>query len=186
MKKIIYILAGVALTATLMVGCGSTNTTDTQSKQASQSSSTSDGSNKQKNFQKADLAGEVASIDGNKITLKVIKTPERPAGNNQKNSNNNSSQTNLDANNKDKQASNAQEKRAVEYTGETKDITIADGMQIKTMNRGQKGSESKDLTVADIKVGDILQVTYSDKDKEAISNITVRQATNENAKTNSK
>lgn len=186
MKKIIYILAGVALTATLMVGCGTTNTTDTQSKQASQSSSTSDGSNKQKNFQKADLVGEVASIDGNKITLKVIKTPERPAGNNQKNSNNNSKQTNSDANNKDKQTSNAQKKRAVEYTGENKDITIADGMQIKTMNRGQQGSESKDLTVTDIKVGDILQVTYSDKNKETVSNITVRQAANENAKTNSK
>jgi hypothetical protein len=180
MKKVIYILAGVALTATLMVGCGATNTANTQS------ASTNDGSNKQKNFQKADLEGEVASVDGNKITLKVIKTPDRPAGNDQKNASNDSNKTNSDANNKDKQASNGQQKRQVEYTGETKDITIGDGVQINTMNRGKQGSDAKNLTVSDIKVGDVLQVTYSDKDKETVSSINVRPAANQNANTNDK
>ena len=52
------------------------------------------------------------------------------------------------------------------------------------MGRGQQGSESKDLTASDIKVGDVLQITYSDKEKETISNINVRQAADENSKYN--
>ncbi len=171
MKKIVYMLAGVALTVALMTGCGAT-ATNTQDAQATQSAAADNGSNKQKNFQKPDLEGEVASINGNKITLKVIKTPERPAGDDQK-----------DSSNKDKKASK-QQNRQIEYTGETKDITIGDGIQIKTMGRGQQGSESKDLTASDIKVGDVLQITYSDKEKETISNINVRQAADENSKNN--
>jgi uncharacterized ubiquitin-like protein YukD len=159
---------------------------DAQSKQANQSTATDDGSNKQKNVQKADLEGEVASIDGNKITLKVIKTPEKPAGSNQKNASNGTDKTNSDVNNKDKQSSKGPQNAQVEYTGETKDITIDNGIQIKTMNRGQQGSESKALTVSDIKVGDVLQITYSDKEKETISNINVRSAANQNAKTSGK
>ena len=185
MKKNIYTLAGIVLTTALMVGCGA-NTTDAQSKQTTQSTSTDDGSNKQKNFQRADLEGEVASIDGNKITLKVIKAPEKSAGSSQKNASKDADKTNSEVNNKDKQATNAPQSRQVEYTGETKDITIVDGIQIKTMNRGQQGSESKDLTVSDIKVGDILQIAYSDKEKETISNINVRSATNQNGNTNAK
>jgi hypothetical protein len=185
MKKIIYTLAGIMLTTTLMVGC-SANATDTQSKQTTQSTSTDDGTNKQKNFQRADLEGEVASTDGNKITLKVIKAPDKSAESSKKNASNDSGKKNSEANNKDKQATNAPQNRQVEYTGETKDITIGDGIQIKTMNRGQQGSESKDLTVSDIKVGDILQITYSDKDKETISNINVRSAANQNGNTNAK
>lgn len=185
MKKIIYTLAGVALATSLLVGCGA-NATNTQSKQTTQSASTDDGSNKQKNFQKADLQGEVASINGNKITLKVIKTPEKPAGSNQKDASKAADQTTTDKNNKDKQASNGSQNRQVEYTGENKDITIVDGIQIKTMNRGQQGSDAKNLTVSDIKVGDVLQVTYSDKDKETISNINVRPAANQNGNTNAK
>ena len=181
MKKIIYTLAGVALATSLLVGCGA-NATDTQSKQTIQSASTDDGSNKQKNFQKADLQGEVAIINGNKITLKVIKAPEKPAGSNQKDASKASDQTTTGTNNKDKQVSNGSQNRQVEYTGENKDITIGDGIQIKTMNRGKQGSDEKDLTVSDIKVGDILQITYSDKEKETISNINVRSVANQNAK----
>lgn len=184
MKKIVYILAGVTLTAALMTGCGST-ATNTQDTQANQSTAADNGSNKQKNFQKPDLEGEVASINGNKITLKVIKIPERPAGDDQKDSSakNDTDKTNSDSSNKDKKASK-QQNRQIEYTGETKDITLGDGIQIKTMGRGQQGSESKDLTASDIKVGDVLQITYSDKEKETISSINVRQAADKNAKNN--
>lgn len=184
MKKIIYTLGGILLTTTLMVGCKA-NTADAQSKQDTQSASTEDGSSKQKNFQKADLAGEVASINGNKITLKVIKTPEKSGGGNQNNaSKDGGDKGNSQGNNKDGQTSKGQGNRQVEYTGETKDITVADGIKISTMNRGQQGSESKDLTISDIKVGDMLQITYSDKEKETISNINVRPAGNQNGSTN--
>lgn len=182
MKKIICIVTGAMLAAALMVGCG-TNTANVQSNQTAQSTSNQDGSNKQKNFQKADLSGEVASIDGSKITLKVIKTPERPQGDNQKNGNKDGDKQNSQDNNKDGQAK-GQGNRQVEYTGETKDITIGDGVQIKAMGRGQQGSDSKNLTASDIKVGDILAVTYSDKENETISNIVVRPAANQNGNTN--
>lgn len=179
MKKIIYIVACTALAAGLMVGCGA-NTTDTQSKQTTQSTPTDDGASKQKNFQKVDLEGEVASIDGNKITLKVIKTLEKGS---QKDKSNDTAKTDSQENNKDKQVSNAAKNKKIEYTGENKDITISDGIKIKSMNRGKQASQSKDLNVSDIKVGDVLQITYSDKDSQTISNINVRQATNQNEQT---
>jgi hypothetical protein len=181
MKKIIYILAGVALTTTLMVGCSKASTENTQTAQSSQSASTENGSTNQKNFQGADLEGEVASIDGNKITLKVIKAPERPQGGDQKNAKQNGDQKHpQDSNNNNGQAPNKQGNRQVEYTGETKDITLSDGIQITTMSRGKQNSDSKTLTASDIKVGNTLLITYSDKDKETISKIAIKQAADKN------
>ncbi|OOM16735.1 hypothetical protein [Clostridium saccharobutylicum] len=190
MKKIIYTLGSVAVTAALLlVGCGSntTNNTNSQGEQTTQSASTDDGSTKKDNFQKADLEGEVTSVNGSKITLKVIKTPEKNDQNgDQKNNQNgpgsNGQKPDSDGNDKDKQSSEPP-KMQVEYTGESKDITIGDGITIKAMNRGKQGSEAKDLNVSDIKVGDILQITYSDKDNQTISNINVRQATKQNGQT---
>ncbi len=183
MKKIIYALASVTLTASLMVGCGA-NAAGTQSKQATKSASTEDGSTKSKNIQKVDLAGEVASIDGNKITIKVIKAPEAPQGNNQKDASKDVDKEKSQDNNKDGQgqAQKVPANMKREFTGENKDITISDGIQLATMIKGKQGVEKKDLTVNDIKVGDILQIIYSDKEKETISNIYVKPATNANTK----
>lgn len=183
MKKIVYVLTGIALTATLMVGCGA-NAANTQSKDTASNASTDDGTSKPRNFQRADLEGEVASIDGNKVTLKVIKTPERPEGASDKQlSKDGGDKTDKKANTQDKQVPNGQSNKQVEYTGETKDITISDGIQIKSMGRGTQASQAKDLTVSDIKVGDRLGITYSNKDNETISSIIVMPASNENAKT---
>ena len=182
MKRSVYLLTGVLLTSALMIGCGS-KATDNQNTQDAQSTQTSDTSNNQKDIQKADLEGEVTSISGNKITLKVIKAPEAPASEHQgaptgdaaKDANKDTDQS-KPADNKDGQGSKPAENMKVEYTGETKDITVGDETKIKTMNMGQQGAESKDITANDIKVGDVLQITYSDKDKETISTINVRSA----------
>lgn len=181
MKKIVYVLTGIALTATLMVGCGA-NAANTQSKDTASNTSTDNGTNKQKNFQRADLEGEVASIDGNKVTLKVIKAPERPegTGGDKQASKDSGDKTDKKANTQDKQVPKGRLNKQVEYTGETKDITLGDGIQIKSMGRG---TQAKDLTVSDIKVGDRLGITYSNKDNETISSIIVMPASNENAKT---
>ena len=72
-----------------------------------------------------DLEGEVASIDVNKITLKIIKTHEKPEESSEKNASKDADKTNSEVNNKDKQAINQLQNRQVEYTGETKDITIS-------------------------------------------------------------
>ena len=177
MKKIVYVLTGIALTATLMVGCGA-NAANTQTKSTASNASTDDGASKQRNFQRADLEGEVAGIDGNKVTLKVIKTPERPEGTGDKQPGKDGGDKK--ANTQDKQVSKGQLNKQVEYTGETKDITLGDGIQIKSMGRG---TQVKDLTIGDIKVGDRLGITYSNKDNETISSIIVMPTSNENAKT---
>nr|WP_312292651.1 hypothetical protein [Clostridium chromiireducens] len=186
MKKIICALTGVVITATLMVGCSKTSAGAAQTIQtteSTQNASTDNGKAPQKNFQAADLQGEVSSIDGNKITLKLIKAPEMPRGGNQENTNKSGDQkAPSQDNNKDGQPPMKQGNRQVEYTGETKDITVGDGIEITTMSRGKQNSDAKTLTVTDIKVGDTLLITYSDKDKETISKITVRQAAGQNAK----
>lgn len=181
MKKIIYALAGIMMAATLMVGCGA-NATD--SKQDTKNASTEGGATKSKNVQKVDLAGEVASIDGNKIIIKVIKAPEAPQGGNQKDASNNGDKEKSQDNSKDGQgqAPKAPANVKREFTGENKDITIGDGIQIATMVRGKQGIETKNLTVSDIKVGDVLQIMYSDKDDETISKIYVKPSANQNAK----
>lgn len=181
MKKVVYILTGVVLTTALMVGCSKANNENAQeTAQSTQSTSTDDGSTKQKNFQDIDLQGEVTNIDGNKITLKVIKVPERNQGSKQKDQVNQNGDKNVSQDSKDKggQAPERKGNRQVEYTGETKDITISDGIKIISMNREKKDSDAKTLTISDIKVGDTLSIKYSDKDKETISQITVRKISN--------
>lgn len=184
MKKVIYILAGIAVTATLMAGCASSNTKDTQNKQDTQSTSTTDGTNNQKNVQVPDLEGEVSNISGNKITLKVIKMPDKTQGgaSGDTNTNSDAAKTDAKANDKDAQAHSGQPNMQVEYTGETKDITIGDGIKVQTMNMDQGNRQLKDITASDIKVGDVLRITYSDKDKETISTINVMPAANDGKK----
>ena len=62
----------------------------------------------------------------------------------------------------------------VTYTGESKIITIPDGVEITSSTRGNNGSEQKTLALTDIKKGDILQIWYSDKSTETISKVSVR------------
>lgn len=195
MKKIICTVASIMMVTTLMVGCKA-KTTDVQSTQAAQSTQASLStatSNKEGSFQKADLEGEVAAINGSKITLKVIKTPEPPAkptensqGDSQKNAPKDADKEKPQTNNENGQAPKAPQDMKVEYTGETKDITIAAGIKITAMSRGQQGPEAKEITVSDIKVGDTLQITYSDKEKQTISQINVRSAVKSDASTTAK
>ncbi len=56
-------------------------------------------------------------------------------------------------------------KMELTYTGETTSITIPEGVSISEMTRGENGVQQEELTIADIKEGDILQIWYSDKDK---------------------
>lgn len=203
MKKIICIIASMMLATTLMVGCkgkteGAQNEQTTQMTESTQSTSAEAESRSDKpgNFQKADLEGEVASINGSKITLKVIRAPERPVGNQQpaektqvnteNSTDNEANKESSEASKETGQSSKTPQKRQVEYTGETKEITIVDGIKITKISRGQQDSEAKELTVNDIQVGDTLQISYSDKEKETISQINVRSAANSSKSTNTK
>ena len=65
-------------------------------------------------------------------------------------------------------------KMEVKYTGETKSITISDGVSITTLSKGENGGTEKTIAVKDIKVGDRLDISYSDSNKTTISKINVR------------
>lgn len=65
---------------------------------------------------------------------------------------------------------------AAEYTGESKTLTVPEDVTISSMG-GRNGNNGQDtLSLSDIQQGEIVQIYYSDKEKETISKITVMQA----------
>lgn len=68
------------------------------------------------------------------------------------------------------------------YTGATEKVSLAEGVQIFSMqrqNRGDNqnsgfGNNQQTIAVKDIKVGDVVSIWYSDKDKKVISRVMVR------------
>lgn len=73
--------------------------------------------------------------------------------------------------------SDQQPQRGIQYTGETKVLKLTDSVMITQTVRGDNGITSQAIQLSDIKVGDTLQVYYSDKSKETISKITVGTGT---------
>lgn len=176
----------IFLYKTKVVGSGSQDTSNNGS-----------GNQKGGGFSKADLMGEVESVSGNSVKLKLLKI-EQPSGgpNNQNSSSNPSdSQNTTDTNNTQEGNSGGRQQMQFtkEYTGEEKTITISDSTKIYTMSKptsddsqnttnedqssGQgkrKGGFSRtEISASDIKTGDVLSITY-DTDKTTIKEITVR------------
>jgi hypothetical protein len=192
MKKAISLIAISILTASLLFGCKA-NTVDNQNNGANQNSTAQNGQNQgnfngRGQFQRADLSGQVVSIKGNAVTIKVIKQPQftpqngnnnngssNGNGNNSSgNNNNNNNSNNNNSNNGNGNNQGQRPRRQLEFTGETKTITIPDGTSITTMVRGNQGRQTEQLKVTDLKANDILQIYYADKDKGTISKISVQ------------
>lgn len=149
--------------------------------------------------QGADLTGEVSSISGNQITLKVIKmpafnrkgTPPRGSTGNSGNTSqpaagstsaaepsgstpaSDSSNTSPDSSGP--KGNGPSQPRGIQYTGETKTVTIPDGVAITAMARTNGDSNQQTLKLSDIKEGNVLQIWYSDKEKGTVSKINVMQ-----------
>lgn len=196
MKKILTLVTTSVILMSLFTGCGSqNNSTSTQASGTTTQSSSSATSNQNKKM--PDLAGEVTAINGSEVTLKLI---ELPAMNSDKNSKAQDGQgTNSSAGSSTQSTQQADQKTTenapsdksgqkpsgqpgerpkmeVKYTGETKTITISDGVSITALNKGENGGTEKTITVKDIKVGDRLDISYSDSNKTTISKISVRAA----------
>ncbi|MCR4436104.1 MAG: hypothetical protein QHH06_13820 [Clostridiales bacterium] len=180
MKKLITVLTTSAILAMLISGCGSgvQSQTGSGTPEGTAASSSTGSTNSpsstgggQRQFARPDLSGEVASISGNQVTLKLIEIPA-PRRNSQQGANgqaqNGSSATD--------QGTGQPRQRNITYTGQTQTISIPDGTQITTTVRGQNAREEKAIELKDIKQGDILQIWYSDKDKQTISRISVMEA----------
>lgn len=197
MKKTISLIAISLLTATLLFGCKA-KTVDNQNANSNQNSTAQSNqnggnSNGRGQFQRADLSGQVVSVKGTQVTIKIIKQPtfgQQGGNNSNNNSGNNSTSNNNNSNNNNNNSSGntnntngnngnggsqgQKQRRQLEFTGETKTLTIPDGTAITTTVRGNQGRETKQLKVTDIKADDILQIWYTDKDKGTISKISVQ------------
>lgn len=187
MKKSISLIAISLITASLLFGCKA-KTTDNQNSTA-QNNQSQGNFNGKGQFQRADISGQVVSIKGSQITIKVIKQPQlgQQGGNNGSNNTGNSNNNNSNSNSNSSSNSNAggnngnggnqgtRQRRQLEFTGESKTITVPDGTPITTMVRGNQGRETKQLQVKDVKADDILQIWYADKDKGTVSKISVQE-----------
>lgn len=187
MNKPISILALIVTLAIGITGCGSnTKTSDNNTGTAS----TSTGRRSQ--HAGANLMGEVTSVNGNQITFKVAEMPNFTQGNRQQNGSqgNNTQGTTAQGNTAQGgnrtpgQNSSRPQQGGLKYTGESKTITVPDGVSITAAVRGNNGAERKTLETKDLKQGDILQIWYSDTDKQTVSRITVRSSSDSPANTN--
>lgn len=134
---------------------------------------------------RADLVGEVTSVTGSDVVVKVIEMPDfgqnTPQGNDAANSGQDKSQNRKNGSNgegQNERQGRGQEQgpgpgREVKYTGESKTLTIPAGTAITTFDREQNGRQVKNIEVKDIKQGDTIQIWYSDKEKETIEKISV-------------
>ncbi|HWP97768.1 MAG TPA: hypothetical protein VN426_13065 [Syntrophomonadaceae bacterium] len=150
-------------------GCSKTNTsttagnasTQTADQQNSASQATGNATQSSSNGQSTpDLFGQVKSVTGSTITLALAKMPQQgntppqnpPAAQGQ--STNQAAPKNMSS---------------PELTGETKTITIPDGVKITTGNK----DNSKEVSVSNIKAGDMMEVTLKDG---AVSQVRLMQA----------
>lgn len=59
------------------------------------------------------------------------------------------------------------------YTGETKTITLPEGVSVTKTVMGENGMEVVDIKLEELKQGDILQIWYSEEDSSVISRVSV-------------
>lgn len=119
-------------------------------------------------FTMPDMTGEVVSVTGNEIAIKVIKMPEK---NGNQADNSKSAPTDGQAAPEKPSQDGQPPQRNIEYTGETKTIKISDNVTVTKMSMGDNGPQTQDIKIGDIKAGDILQIYYSDKENQTISKI---------------
>jgi len=136
-----------------------------------------------------DLSGKVTAIDDNKITLSIIKLPQSNGANREQTGSKQPPQgTGIQDQPKEQRPSQdtdiqngapkdrkePPQKMNIEYTGETKVITIPSSINITTMVKTDNKMENKKIEIGDIKVGNIITLWYSDDDSTAISKVMVQ------------
>ncbi|WP_411681189.1 hypothetical protein [Clostridium thailandense] len=200
MKKILSIITILTVLTFAFTGCGnksqSSSTQSTSTTESSNSKTNTQSSNASKKT--PDLSGEVTAISGTEITLKLIEVPTAGGDKNATSTDgqNKDQSTTTDGQSKDKTppadgqnkdktppTEGQKPKMEIKYTGETKTLKLADGVSITTMVKNEQsgaqqsgthqGGTEKTLAVKDIKVGDRLNVWYTDSNKTTISKVSV-------------
>lgn len=194
MKRLFTALVSL-LVIFAIAGCSNGNN-------SSQASTASNGSGQAGNgggngFAKPDVYGEVANINGNQVTLKLMVIPQRNGRNGQNGGNWKNGQNGQNGQNNGNASAGGGNgaggpggRRARQYTGQEKTMVIPNGTSIVTMSRGSNGMTQNQVSMSDITVGSVLSIYYK-TDGKTINNIRVMkpmnfggQGANGNASTN--
>lgn len=176
----------------VMAGCSNSN----NSGQANAASNGNGNGNSANGFTKPDVYGEVSSINGNNVTLKLMEIPQMPnrngqgngggngqgnggnwqngGGNGQGNGGNGSNGGNGGFRGGNGGGGGFGGMRQRNYTGQTKTITIPSGTSLVTMARGQNGMTQNQIKLSDVTVGSVFSIYYK-SDGKTIDKIRVMQ-----------
>ncbi|AOT69739.1 hypothetical protein [Geosporobacter ferrireducens] len=197
-NKYVFMITGIIGISLLLSACNKTDAAvdkptqdnnETQSQQAAnQQGSNGQNNNGRQEFQRADISGRVKSIVGNEVVLELMEMPERGNG---------AQQGSTAQQTPERQASGGsgmpaggmpaggaapgmqgpggggqqRTNRELNLTGETKTILIPVGVPIMTIGQNTQ----KELDLADIYQGMIMQIWLDQNDKEMITQVRVMQ-----------
>lgn len=185
MKKKLIICLLLCLTGIIAVaGCSKTNNAQNTQPAGSQVNANAGSGINQAMRQKPDLFGQVKTINGNDVTIAAAQVPQRDQNQSGQQNQQTQSQKPSDST---KGVNGQRGNWSLQLTGETKTITIPEGVKITSgggprgsgqgqQSQGQSQAQApKEITVKDIKTGDIISVYYQ-AGTTTIDHITVRTA----------
>ncbi|MCT4620970.1 MAG: hypothetical protein N4A62_16480 [Marinisporobacter sp.] len=152
-SKVVVLLVGVSL---LFTGCGSSKIEETSSSSTQEVEKSQVEEKRKKN--RADLFGRVKSIIGNEVVLELAEMPQRKAEENAEKPSGEKPE-NPGAGG----GSGQGRKREIKLTGETETILIPVGIQVLSFSRDGE----KEIDIADIYEGSMMQIWYDEKDQES-------------------
>jgi hypothetical protein len=188
-----------ALMIFVIAGCSNSG----NSNQASASGGNGNSSNGNGNgnaFQKPDVFGEVSTVNGNTVTLKLMKVPQNMGrrngqngqyGRNRQNGQGGQSGQNTQNGQGGQSGQNTQNgqtaqngtgngaprgggmMRQKQYTGQTQTITVPNNVTIQLMTYGQDGMSTMNTTLDQVAVGSTMMIYYN-TDKKTIKSIRVQ------------
>jgi hypothetical protein len=180
-----------AFISTLMIfviaGCSSSGNSN-QASASGSNGTTSNGNGNGNAFQKPDVFGEVSTVNGNTVTLKLMKIPQNMGRRNGQNGQYGRNRQSGQAGQSGQNTQNGQTAqngtgngaprgggmmRQKQYTGQTQTITVPNTVTIQMMTYGQDGMAAMNMTLNQVTVGSTMMIYY-DTDKKTIKSIRVQ------------
>jgi len=149
----------------LFTGCAKTNEpsnavpSDVSSEAEGRQTENKEGERKR---MRPDMFGRVKSIIGNEVVLEIAEMPERTANKNGDQTNKPIGVPNGEGNGGGQRPQGVGAGRELKFTGETATLLIPIGVPITTRGQG----ELKEIDLADIYAGALLQIWFDDINKE--------------------
>lgn len=175
----------------VMAGCSSSG----NSNQASAAGGNGTNSNGNGNaYQKPDVFGEVSEVNGNTVTLKLMKIPQNMGRRNGQKGQYGRNRQNDQGGQNGQTAQNGQNTqngqtaqngtgngaprgggmmRQRQYTGQTQTITVPNNVTIQMMTFGQDGMATMNTTLGQVSAGSTMMIYYN-TDKKTIKSIRVQ------------